>query len=100
MRQPIFIALALLLHINFTVAQSKWYYQVSKIDSLISLLPQSTGTKRVEMLHSLVINLWLNYPDSAKKYAREAIDLSNKIGNARLQSISLRLMGTVQNFQG
>ncbi|WMN11639.1 tetratricopeptide repeat-containing sensor histidine kinase [Marivirga salinae] len=72
----------------------------SNTDSLQSLLPHLKTKDKVEVLHSLILDLWFEYPDSAKQYAKQAINISTELEDIRLQSISLRLMGGVHTYQG
>lgn len=86
--------------IAFLCCQSIGFSNNSKTDSLQSLLPHLETKDKVEVIHSLILELWFEYPDSAKKYAEQAINISTELGDIRLQSISLRLMGGVQTYQG
>ncbi len=74
--------------------------QSPKIDSLQSLLPHLQNKQKVEVLHDLTIALWLDSPDKAKQYAKRAMSISVALEDVRLQSISLRLIGGVQIYQG
>jgi len=76
------------------------FSQNPKIDSLQAVLISSQGEKRIEVLQTLIINLWLNHPDTAMQYAREAYRLSLQLKNLRSQAISIRLMGGVCSYQG
>lgn len=72
----------------------------TKIDTLENLLSQSENEKRVEILHSLILELWLTNPDKAEEYALSAIELSQQLDNPNLHSISLRLLGGVHIYKG
>lgn len=74
--------------------------QDSKINNLEDLLSKSENEKRVEILHSLVLELWLTSPAKAEEYANNAIELSEQLEDTRLQSISLRLLGGVYIYKG
>ncbi len=50
---------------------------------------------RFDSLRDMVANLWINYPDSAKIYAREAVTYAKASGDLKMRSISNRLMGGV-----
>lgn len=76
------------------------YSQNAKVDSLESLLPTTEGADRIKVLQALVINLWLNHPDTAVRYAREAIRISKELNDIKSQAISIRLLGGVQVYQG
>lgn len=69
-------------------------------DSLLNALPETSGKERVEILHLLIINNWLNYPDEAINYANEAILLSKSIGDMSLASKSTRLKGGTHYYLG
>ena len=79
---------------------STGHCQNSAVDSLTSILQNSTGEGRVEILHALITKLWVNFPDSAERYAREAIRLSGQLKSPRLRVISFRLLGGVHNYHG
>lgn len=74
------------------------FSQNSKIDSLLISLPESQGKERIEILHSLIKANWTTKPSLAVKYGREAIALSENLGDIRLQSISYRLFGGLYNY--
>ncbi len=74
--------------------------QNSPVDSLRLLLPNSTGPVRFEILRELVINLWLNHPDSAMQYAREAVSLSIKLEDIHSQATAIRILGGVHSYMG
>lgn len=56
----------------------------SETDSLRSKLIASKGEERINILHSLIFETWLNYPDSALKYAEQALLLSQKVGDTKI----------------
>ncbi len=72
--------------------------QQNQIDSLHQLLAKTKGEDRIKVLHALVINLWLNFPDSAKVYAQDALRSSNELKDIKLLSISNRLLGGVYAY--
>lgn len=74
--------------------------QNRSVDSLRSVLSTASGMKRVEVYHALIIQLWLNHPDTAMLYARDAYALAGKLGDVRAQAISIRLIGGVMLYQG
>ena len=61
-------------------------------------LSQTDLQERVDTLHAMVINTWLNYPDSAVELAREAYRLSLESEDKAAISKSLRLIGGVHNY--
>ncbi|WP_041649663.1 tetratricopeptide repeat-containing sensor histidine kinase [Marivirga tractuosa] len=72
----------------------------SESDSLRSKLIAAKGEERINILHSLIFKTWLNYPDSALKYAEQALLLSQKVGDTKNISKSLRLLGGTYNYKG
>jgi len=72
----------------------------SKTDSLRSVLMNAEGEERINILHSLIFETWLNYPDSALKYAEQALILSRKVEDTKNISKSLRLLGGTYNYKG
>lgn len=84
----------------FIVGMHSGFAQNPTVDSLKSILPNATKEKRIEVLHALIINLWLNHPDTAIRYAREAYKLSGSLQDVRSQAISIRLLGGVHLYQG
>lgn len=72
----------------------------AQTDSLLNELSGSTGKERIEILHLLIINNWLNYPDEAINYANEAIILSDSISDLPLASKSARLKGGTHYYLG
>ena len=74
--------------------------QNQTVDSLRQVLPTVKGKDRINVLQSLVINLWLNHPDTAMQYAQEAVRLAFDLGDTRSQAIAIRIMGGVHLYQG
>jgi len=72
----------------------------SKTDSLRLALINSGGEERINILHSLIFETWLNYPDSALKYAEQALILSRQVEDSKNISKSLRLLGGTYNYKG
>ena len=70
------------------------------VDSLRKVLPEVQGQKKIEVLQKLVVNLWLNHPDSAMQYAREAVYIAKQSGDVRSQAIAIRVLGGVHLYQG
>jgi len=84
------------------VALSICYSQsvgVVNSDSLKQVLPEVKGTDRIDHLHLLVINVWLNYPEEAMGYAHEALLLSDSLEDRVRFSRSLRLKGGVYYYK-
>jgi tetratricopeptide (TPR) repeat protein len=72
----------------------------SKTDSLRSLLSNAKGEEEINILHSLIFETWLNYPDSALIYAEQALILSRQAEDPKNISKSLRLLGGTYNYKG
>lgn len=70
------------------------------MDTLQAKLLGLEGKARVDQLHKVVIELWLNYPALAMKYGQEALDVSNTLGDSILISKSLRLIAGVYYYKG
>lgn len=69
-------------------------------DSLHAELAKRSGKDRVEVLHQLVITIWLNYPEQAMEYGEEALQISRDANDKILESQSLRLIAGVHYYQG
>lgn len=69
-------------------------------DSLLTVLEESQGAERIEVLHDLIIKVWLNYPDQAMGYGEEALNLSREFGDSTDISKSLRLIAGVYYYRG
>jgi len=54
----------------------------------------------VEALHDLLKSVWLNYPDRAMKFGKEALKLSQDSRDSTNISISLRLLAGVHYYKG
>jgi signal transduction histidine kinase/Flp pilus assembly protein TadD len=69
-------------------------------DSLLELVESSDGREKIEALHNVILDSWLNYPDKAMQYGEEAFELSKKLGDSTLISKSLRLIAGVYYYKG
>lgn len=69
-------------------------------DSLFNALWSSEGKNRIIILHELTYNAWLNYPDSAQQFAKEALEIAQSLGDSAAISKSLRLLGGTHNYKG
>jgi signal transduction histidine kinase/Tfp pilus assembly protein PilF len=76
------------------------FSQSHEIDSLRKLLPLTPDAKKIDVYQAIIIKLWLNHPDSAMIFAREAVALANKSDDARSKSIAIRLLGGVHYYKG
>ena len=72
--------------------------QTSRLDSLLTELPQTTDEERITLLHEIVKAAWTTEPDQVICYAREAIELSHSLKNLRLLSTSYRILGGLYNY--
>ncbi|UII29939.1 tetratricopeptide repeat-containing sensor histidine kinase [Fulvivirga ulvae] len=80
---------------NISIIQSQDF------DSLIHELPNTSEAARIDLLHTLVVKTWLNYPEDAMSYAREAYELSMMQGRDQQKiAKSLRLIGGVYYYLG
>ena len=70
------------------------------LDSLSRVLAVTPDDQKIDVYQEIIINLWLNHPDSAMQYAREALTLSKTLENVRTKAIALRLIGGVHYYQG
>jgi signal transduction histidine kinase len=84
----------------FLIMTIRSYGQVSAVDSLLDLLPESRDQERVELLHRIVRATWTTDPEFAIPYGKEAIALSGQLNDARLLSISYRIHGGLYNYLG
>ncbi|MDW3191071.1 MAG: tetratricopeptide repeat protein [Cytophagales bacterium] len=89
----------LILFIIFFACQY-WPSHGQSLDSLKTLLTQSSGTARIELLHTLSRNLRWSQPDESLKYATEALKLAELQQNTPLQATSYRLIGGAHYYLG
>lgn len=71
-----------------------------QIDSLKMELEKRQALDRVPVLHELIINLWLNYPEQALDFGEEALKLSLEHQDSVNISKSLRLKAGVFYYKG
>jgi signal transduction histidine kinase len=71
-----------------------------QIDSLKRQLPLASDHEKIAILQDLIINLWLNHPDSAMSYSKQAMSLTEKTDNVRDRAIAVRLYGAVYYYLG
>lgn len=69
-------------------------------DSLINYSKQVEGKEKIDVLHQIILELWLNYPDRAMGYGEQALELSRQEGDSMLISKSLRLIAGVYYYRG
>jgi len=89
-----------LFHIALFIVIISFAKAQNKTDSLRRELHKKTGSERVDILNQLTIDNWLNYPDIAEQYAKEALFLARASGDSAKISKSLRLLGGVFLYQG
>lgn len=70
------------------------------VDSLLLSLEKKEGADRIEVLHDLLLKVWLNYPDQAMEYGREALEIAEEIQDSTNISKSLRLIAGVYYYRG
>lgn len=87
----IFNLTALLLSITAAFAQA---------DSISIRIEGKEGLERVNALHEIVTDVWLNYPANAMKYGQEALDLAKQLNDSAMISKSLRLIAGVHYYKG
>ncbi|MBK6267195.1 tetratricopeptide repeat protein [Marivirga sp. S37H4] len=85
----------ILLCLRFSVGIAQ-----NKIDSLELALEKSHGSHKIDLLHELVFETWLSYPDVAQKYAIEALSLAKEKNDSPAISKSLRLLGGAYVYKG
>ncbi len=90
MKLPTYIA-AIVVVITVAFSQS---------EDMINRLPETKGKERIELLHEIIVKLWLNYPQQAMQYGEESLGLSNHLGDSVLISKSLRLIAGVHYYKG
>ncbi|MEQ8626385.1 tetratricopeptide repeat protein [Ekhidna sp.] len=72
----------------------------AQVDSLINYSNQAEGKEKIDALHQVILELWLNYPDRAMGYGEQALELSKQEGDSMLISKSLRLIAGVYYYRG
>ncbi len=87
----IFTIIASLLSVATAFGQS---------DSLFQKLEGIEGLERIQKLHEIVTDVWLNYPANAMKYGQEALELSKQLNDSTMISKSLRLIAGVHYYKG
>lgn len=90
------IALCLFTIFNVNLVCGQTFNEDSVYQSLSSL----QGQQRMDAYQSLVINNWLNLPDKAMKYAREAVAFASAQDDPKLKAIAIRLLGGVYLYKG
>ncbi|WP_420576584.1 tetratricopeptide repeat protein [Ekhidna sp.] len=73
---------------------------IGQSDSLINYSKEVEGKEKIDALHQIVIDLWLNYPERAMGYGEEALSLAQELDDSTLISKSLRLIAGVYYYKG
>lgn len=89
----------LLLILSFILCMTKAYSQEHN-DSIREVLEETPAEKKIDVYQQVILNLWLNHPDSAMHYAREAMRFSKGQDDLRTKAIATRLVGGVHYYQG
>ena len=76
------------------------YSQHTDLDSLTRQLANTPDGQKIDVYQEIIIRLWLNHPDSAMKYAQEALHLSKTLNDIRTKAIASRLIGGVHYYKG
>lgn len=87
-----------LLILSLFVCSVGWS-QKSKLDSLKIVLASTAPEKKIDILQAIIIRLWLNQPDSAMVFAKQAVDISQDL-DVRSKAIAIRLLGGVYYYKG
>lgn len=87
-----------LLILLINIGASSWA-QKPNLDSLKNALAKAAPEERIEILNKIIITLWLNQPDSAMIYAKEAVAFSQNL-DPRSKAIAIRLLGGVYYYKG
>ncbi|MFK7953435.1 MAG: tetratricopeptide repeat protein, partial [Ekhidna sp.] len=70
-------------------------------DSLLNVLEsEEVETNRIDVLHQLLLDIWLNYPEQAMAYGEEALEISRLQNDSFNISTSLRLIAGVHYYKG
>lgn len=63
-------------------------------------LNKASTLKKIDSLHTALIGIWLNYPERAMAFGRQALMLSESINDSANISKSLRLIAGVHYYKG
>ena len=86
--------------INITLLLLTLSQALAQPDSLMRSIENRGGIDRIDALHKIIIELWLNYPDQAMTFGQEALALSKEMKDSTLISKSLRLIAGVHYYKG
>src|ERR1043166_7159667 len=74
------------------------FSQKSVLDSLKKELAKAPVDKKIDVYQAIIIKLWLNHPDTAMIYAKEAVNFAKGV-DGHTQAIAVRLMCGVFYYQ-
>jgi signal transduction histidine kinase len=74
--------------------------QQHRLDSVKRVLLRTPDEKKIEVYQEVILKLWLNHPDSAMFFAREAMRHSKTTADVRTKAIASRLLGGVHYYKG
>lgn len=80
------------------MAQGLYGQNMSRIDSLRSILHSKSGSERLTVLNQLAWECRSAFPDSTIRYAQQALELSNKLGKGSAQT--LNYLGLAHYYKG
>lgn len=89
-------ALCCVLTLNVGLLQA----QTFNSDSAYRSLSQLSGKAKMDAYQTLIINNWLNLPEKAMIYAKEAIAYANQTNDPKLKAVAVRLVGGVFVYMG
>jgi signal transduction histidine kinase len=71
-----------------------------RLDSLLEVLNRTPPEQKIKVYQEIILALWLNHPDSAMIYAKQAIELSKKTTDIKVKAVATRLLGGVHYYKG
>ncbi|MEQ9231923.1 MAG: tetratricopeptide repeat protein, partial [Cyclobacteriaceae bacterium] len=64
------------------------------------MIDQKEGVEKINLLHDLLKDVWLNYPDQAMEYGQLALAESERLNSKAMISQSLRYIAGVHYYRG
>lgn len=89
-----------LIVIPLLIGMSLAWGQSHQLDSLKRVLLRTPDDRKIEVYQDVVLKLWLNHPDSAMFFARQAMRYSKITDDIRTKAIAARLLGGVHYYKG
>ena len=89
-----------LIVIPLLIGMSLAWGQSHQLDSLKRVLLRTPDDRKIEVYQDVVLKHWLNHPDSAMFFARQAINYSKTTDDIRTRAIAARLLGGVHYYKG